>query len=316
MIKVAVTDLEYNKAVDVFENAVGIESICAPTPEMELAGFIRENHISHVVIGVDKYKDALYDALPAGGVIARFGVGHDGVNKALAAEKGLYCTNTPGVLDDSVAECAVGLMLVAARQLAVCTNDNKNGIWKNRIGFELSKKRLAVIGCGNIGRKVAKIAKNGFGMEVIGFDVVEPQEQDFIDGFSSDFATAVKEADFITIHIPDIASTRNFINTERMSLMKSSAVLINTARGGVLDENALYDAVKTGIIGGAALDVFKVEPYVPQSPVKDLRTLENVIMTPHIGSSTVEACKRMACDALKNIELCENNKISEMSIIS
>jgi phosphoglycerate dehydrogenase-like enzyme len=315
MIRVAVTNLEYNKASDIFKNAEGFECLCAPTPEKELAEFITENKISHVIIGVAKYTDKLYDALPHGGVIARFGVGHDGVDKKLAAEKGLFCTNTPGVLDDSVAECAVGLMLTAARQFAVCMNDNKNGTWKNRVGSELSGKTLAVIGCGNIGRKVAKIAKSGFDMQVIGFDITKPENQEFIDEFTFDFATAVEEAEFITVHIPDIAPTQDFINAKRLSLMKPSAILINTARGGILDENALYDAVKSGIIGGAALDVFKNEPYIPQDSSKDLRTLDNVLMTPHIGSSSQEACSRMACSALKNIELCEHRKIKDMSII-
>ena len=301
MIKVAVTDLEYNKAIDVFENIDELECLCAPIPENELAEFIKDNGISHVIVGVDKYQDALYDALPQGGVIARFGVGHDGIDKGLASEKGLYCTNTPGVLDDSVAECAVALMLSAARHLVSCATDNKHSLWKNRVGNELSKKTLAVIGCGNIGRQVAKIASHGFGMKVVGFDITKPQDLSSIDEFSPDFASAVSNADFVTVHIPDIPSTKNFINAERLSVMKKTSVIINTARGGVLDENALFDAVKTGVITGAALDVFKIEPYEPQEQDKDLRTLDSIIMTPHIGSSTVEACNRMACNALQNI---------------
>ena len=315
MIKVAVTDLEYNKAIDIFENIEGIKCLCAPTPEVELARFIKNNDISHVIIGVDKYQNELYNALPKGGVIARFGVGHDGIDKTLASQKGLYCTNTPGALDDSVAECAIGLILTAARHLATCSADNKNLVWKNRVGSELSGKTLAIIGCGNIGRKVAKIAKLGFGMKVIAFDITQPEDCSSLDEFTTHFADAVKNANFVTVHIPDIVATKDFINAESLRMMKKTAIIINTARGGVLDENALYDAVKSDIIGGAALDVFKAEPYAPQCSCKDLRSLENVIMTPHIGSSTIEACNRMAQDALKNIVLCENNKINEMNII-
>lgn len=302
MIRVAVTDLEYNKAVEVFENFKEMECLCAPTPELDLAEFIRDNNISHVIIGVDKYRSALYDSLPSGGMIARFGVGHDGVDKALAAKKGLLCSNTPGVLDQSVAECAVGLMLAAARELAVCITDNKNAVWKNRVGFELSGKKLAVIGCGAIGKKTAKIAKHGFNMKISGFDIA-PIEDEVFDEFHTDFGQAVKDADFISLHIPDIPATKDFINVESLAAIPETAVLINTARGGILNENALYDALSTGKLKGAALDVFKNEPYRAEDNRMDLRTLPNVIMTPHIGSSTREACERMAETALGNINM-------------
>ncbi len=314
MIKVAVTDLEYNKAVDIFENAEGLECLCAPTPEDELAEFITENKISHVIIGVAKYSGKLYDALPRGGVIARFGVGHDGVDKNIATQKGLFCTNTPGVLDDSVAECAIGLMLIIARQFVACITDNKNGVWKNRVGHELSGKTLAIIGCGHIGCKVAKIAKRGLAMKVIGYDV-RPVENDIFDEFYTDFPHAVADADFVSLHIPDIPATKDFINAERLIQIPEKAVLINTARGNIVDENALYDALSSKKLTGAALDVFKNEPYTPQNPAKDLRTLANIIMTSHIGSSSVEACNRMAQAALKNIALCQNNQFDSMNII-
>jgi phosphoglycerate dehydrogenase-like enzyme len=315
MTKVIVTELEYGKAKHVFQNAAGFECIPATSEETQLAKAVRDEQAKYVIVGINKYAKDLYEAVPSGGVIARFGVGHDGIDKIQAKAKGIYCTNTPGVLDDSVAECAIGLILTAARHLAICTANNKNGVWKNRVGVELAGKTLAIIGCGNIGRKVAKIAKYGFGMKVIGFDVVKPKDMSVIDEFSTDFVSAVKNADFVSVHIPDIPSTRDFINADRLKMMKTSAVLINTARGGVLDENAVYDAVKSGLIVGAALDVFKVEPYSPQNPEKDLRTIDGIIMTPHIGSSTVEACERMALSSLKNIESADAGKITEMNMI-
>jgi phosphoglycerate dehydrogenase-like enzyme len=197
--------------------------------------------------------------------------------------------------------------------LAICAADNKNGVWKNRVGVELAGKTLAIIGCGNIGRKVAKIAKLGFGMKVVGYDIVKGPNMENFDDFYMDFAEAVKNAGFVTIHIPNIPATQNFINGERLSMMKKSSWLINTARGGVVDEDALFDAVKNNLIAGAALDVLKNEPYIPQ--MKDLRTLDNIIMTPHIGSSTIEACERMALSSLKNIEFANNGKIAEMNIV-
>lgn len=316
MIKVAVSDLEYGKATEVFADAAGFECLRAPTPEAELAEFIRDNKIAYVIVGVDKYHDKLYEALPQGGVIARFGVGHDGIDKALARSKGIYCTNTPGVLDNSVAECAMGLILLAARHLAACVTDNKNSVWKNRVGTEVSGKNLAIIGGGNIGCKVAKIARAGFGMQTTVFDINEPKTTDNIDKVTTDFSDAVANADFVSVHIPDIPATKDFINMERLTMMKKSAVLINTARGNVLDEDSLYDAIENRIIAGAALDVFKSEPYIPQSPSRDLRALDCVIMTPHIGSSTVDACRSMAIAALRNIRMAVAGKTTQMDLIN
>lgn len=314
MIRVAVTELEYNKAVNIFKNTQDFECLCAPAAEVELARFIAENKISHVIVGIEKYTGELYETLPDGGVIARFGVGHDGINKKLATRKGLFCTNTPGVLDDSVAECAIGLMLIAARQFAPCINDNKNDIWKNRVGSELSGKVVAIIGCGAIGSRTAKIASAGFGMKVVGYDVIMPENTVF-DELHTDFSKAVSNADFVSVHIPDIPATKDFINAERLAQIPPQAVLVNTARGNVIDEDALYDAIAAGRLAGAALDVFKNEPYTPQNPAKNLRKLERVIMTPHIGSSSIEACERMAKAALNNIKLCTNNQFCDMNIV-
>jgi phosphoglycerate dehydrogenase-like enzyme len=313
MTRIVVTDLEYQKAVNIFENTDGFECICAPSDEKGLSEVIKQTGAKYAIVGVTKYNNELYDAIPNGGVIARFGVGHDGIDKVLAKSKGIFCTNTPGALDDSVAECAMGMIMTAARHLASCSMDNKNGVWKNRVGSELSGKTLAIIGCGNIGRKLAKIAKNGFGMHIIGNDTSKPDDCSNIDTFTVSFDEAVKNADYISLHIPDKASTKNFINAERLNQMKQSAYLINTARGGVVDEDAVYDAVKAGQIAGAVLDVFKNEPYMPAG--KNLRELDNVIMTPHIGSSTTEACNRMAESCLKNISLANSGKFELMNII-
>lgn len=309
MTKIAVTEKEYSKAEPVFRNAEECECLSAPDGEKALAAFNSKHQAGHVIIGVEKYTGLLYSELPRGGVIARFGVGHDGVDKKLATENGLFCTNTPGALDDSVAECAVGLMLSTARHITDCAAENRNGNWRPRVGQELSGKTAAVIGCGNIGRRTAKILRHGFGMKVVGCDNTMPPDTDAFDRITCEFSEAVQEADFVTLHIPDLPQTRNFINAERLALLRPHTVLINTARGGVLDENALYDALRAGKIAAAALDVFKKEPYEPQSPDRDLRKLDNVIMTAHIGSSTREACERMARAAIQNIrDVVKNGK--------
>ncbi len=315
-MKVVVTEPEYKKALSVFQNTEEFQCVPAPSDEVGLAARIRETDAKFAVVGVNKYSRELYDALPTGGVIVRFGVGHDGVDKTLAKSKGILCCNTPGVLDDSVAECAVGLMLVSARHLGACSAANKAGVWNPCMGAELAQKTLAVIGCGHIGRKVAKIAKYGLGMKTVGFDMAEPKDASEFDEFTFDFNHAVKNADVVSLHIPGNPATRDFINQDRLKMMKRSVILVNTARGSILDEDALFDALQSGSIAGAALDVFKTEPYAPQDPEKDLRALAGIVMTPHIGSSTVDACERMARAALRNIALATQGRIYEIHLVT
>jgi lactate dehydrogenase-like 2-hydroxyacid dehydrogenase len=173
MLRIAVTELEYRKVQDIFDaaGADGLACLPAAAAEAELAAFVREHGIQHVIIGVEPYRGALYEALPAGGVVARFGVGHDGVDKPLATTRGILCTNTPGALDDSVAEHALNLMLAAARHTATVATACKQGQWRPQVGRELRNRKLAVIGCGPIGCRVARIAAFGFGMQVAGCEL-------------------------------------------------------------------------------------------------------------------------------------------------
>jgi len=321
MIKVAVTEHEYDKAERVFARAEreGFACVRVPAGEAELARAIAGCGATDAVVGVAAYTGALYEALPSGAVIARFGVGHDGIAKSLATSRGLLCTNTPGVLDDSVAEHAVALMLAAARRLLeVTTGANA---WSPQVGCEVKGKTLAVIGCGGIGRRVARIAANGFSMRVIGCDIADVEVSDLTAqfGFSRlmrSFAEAVADADFVSLHIPATPATHHFIGAQRLAKVPSHAWLINTARGSLVDESALYDAVAAGRLGGAALDVFEHEPYRPVAPDKDLCALGNVILTPHVGSSTREACDRMAGRTLHNIRLAHEKRYDEMDLLN
>ena len=322
MRKIAVTELEYRKAKDVFKSAMkdGFECLPAPLEEQALADFIKSNSIAHVIIGVDRYVGPLYDALPKGGVIARFGVGHDGVDKAKAKERGILCVNTPGALDNSVAEMAIGLIMSAARHIPKSCEMTKSGHWTPLVGAELAGRTLAVIGCGAIGRVVGRIASLGLGMNVVGFDLSfkDPEVLKGQYGFSSlhsSFEDAVRNADFVSLHIPGIPATRDFINAKTLAMLPKNSILVNTARGIVIDEDALYDSLSAGALAGAALDVFKVEPYVPASPTRDLRGLPNIIMTSHMGSSTTEACRRMALATLTNIGYAIAGEQEKMNII-
>ena len=323
MARIAVTELEFRKAETVFARAAkeGFDCIRAPAEEAALAAAIRAQGIRHAIIGVEKYSGALFQALSAGAVIARFGVGHDGVDKAQATAHGLLCTNTPGVLDDSVAEHTINLLFAAVRHTVAQATRLQAGEWAPQMGAELKGKTLAIIGCGAIGRRVAQIAAQGLGMKVIGFRVsdldAKRMQREF--GFTAvvkDFTEAVRGADFVSLHIPSLPETRHFLSRERLGLLQAGCWVVNTARGALVDEVALFDALAARKAGGAALDVFEKEPYEPAAPGKDLRALANVIMTPHISSSTREACDRVAERALQNIRLAEAGRYEEMDLLN
>jgi phosphoglycerate dehydrogenase-like enzyme len=318
---VAVTDGQYRKAESIFAGEAGLQCVCVPSEEEALARAIGDTGAAHAVVGSERYTGPLYDALPRGGVLARFGVGHDGIDKAKATSAGLLCTNTPGVLDLSVAETTIMLLLASARRLPRLLEAVRHGAWTTPAGRELAGKTLAIIGCGRIGCAVARIAAFGFGMRVTGCEIQVDRapalRSEFgIQTLTPDFAEAVSGADFVSLHIPATADTARFLNRERLALLSPHAWIINTARGAVVDENALYDSLASHQIGGAALDVFEREPYEPLDPARDLRRLDNVILTPHIGSHTTEANFRMAERAIRNIELAEAGEWTSMDLLN
>lgn len=295
---VCITEKEFAKARNIFESAAEFKFVPVALEEDVLASAVKKENAFSVIIGVEPYKNELYKTLAQGSCIARFGVGHDGVDKTKATHAGLFVTNTPGALDDSVAEHAMWLMGTLARNICRHNAEMQKNKWQPGLGIELADKTLLIIGCDKIGSKVARIASFGFGMHVIGYDVVQlDHEKMKSSGFSEIIYSrdnAIAQADFISLHLPSLPQTRHFIDEVFLSKMKPSAYLVNTARGPVIDEIALYDALKTGIIAGAALDVFENEPYTAMTLNKDLRTIPNIILTPHVGSSTTEACQRMA----------------------
>ena len=314
---VVVTEPEFRRAEAVFASSP-FKCVVAPPSEPELAHAIRAAGARHAVLGPFVYQELLYAALPAGGVLARFGVGHDGIDKTRATSAGLLCTNTPGVLHQSVAELTMLLILAAARHFEQVARDMRGGLWAPRPGVELRDKTLAIIGCGIIGRATARIARTGFGMRVVGYRRSAPApagDEDF-DTITTDFPAAASGADYVSLHIPASPENAAFINDDRLSLFQKHAWLINTARGAVVDERALYDALVEERIGGAALDVYVREPYEPAAAGKDLRTLSRVILVPHIGSNTADANVRMAERALRNIALAERGDFAAMDLLN
>ncbi|MEO0143025.1 MAG: hydroxyacid dehydrogenase [candidate division WOR-3 bacterium] len=234
-------------------------------------------------------------------VIGRAGVGLDNVDAEAAKSRGIKVVNTPAATSISVAELALGMMLSAARMIPQATISTKAGKWEKKKfhGFELFGKTLGIIGIGRIGTELAKRAK-ALGMEVIAYDPLV-KSSDYAK--LVDFDTLLKESDFISLHIPKTKETTHILNKQAFEKMKTGVVIVNCARGGVIDEDALYDAIVSGKVKVACLDVYEVEP----AKEHKLFSLEQVILTPHIGAQTEEGQQRagvqiaeLVRDALQN----------------
>lgn len=240
-------------------------------------------------------------------IIAKHGVGVDNIDLEAATKKGIPVTITLGANSQAVAELTITFIFALARKLMIAHEKLfKNRKWEGVVGYEVGGKTLGVIGFGAIGREVVKRAVC-LGMRVLVYDPYASKET--IEAHSAqsvDLETLLKESDFVSIHAPLTEETRNMIGEREISLMKKSAFLINTSRGGLLDEDALVKALKEGRIAGAALDVFQEEPLPEDSPFFDC---PNLITTAHIGAHTVEAIYRMNMMAAQAIVDYFNKKI-------
>ncbi len=239
-------------------------------------------------------------------ILANFGVGFNHIDITAAKTRGLVVTNTPDVLTDDTADDAVMLMLIVARRAGEGERFVRAGNWvgwrpTQLLGTKVSGKILGLIGIGRIGRAVARRARLGFGMRVLFHDPFPPPAQVIAELGVEPRHTVeevLREADFVSLHSPATPETHHLINAQRLALMKSSAFLINTARGDIVDEAALVAALKAKRIAGAALDVFEREPQV--SP--ELLAMENVVLLPHLGSATQETRIAMGLRALENLQ--------------
>ena len=220
-------------------------------------------------------------------VVGRAGIGVDNVDLDVAMEQGVIVMNTPDANATTTAELAIAHMFSLSRNLPVANQSVKDGKWERSklMGAEIAHKTLAILGFGTIGRIVAQRG-NGLGMRVIAYDpFVAPDIFAAYGAERVELDTLIKQADYLTLHCPLLEKTRHIIGREQLAMMKKSARLINCARGGLVDETALYDALKEGRLAGAALDVYEQEP--PES--SPLLTLDNIVFTPHLGASTKEA---------------------------
>lgn len=250
-----------------------------------------------LLVGIDEVSGEVIRSLPGLKVISKYGVGVDNIDLESAAKCGVPVTNTPEVNTQAVADLTLGLILSVARQLTTADYSVKNGEWKRFMGTSLYGKTVGILGTGKIGRAVAQRLQ-GFNTEILLYDVA--QDSGFaaqVNGKYAELAEIYKQADYICIHLPLLPSTKGLIGETELQLMKSNAIIINTARGGIIDEEALVKALRQKWIRGAALDAFSIEP--PQD--KELLELDNIVLTPHIGAYTDEAVLNMGLVAAHNM---------------
>lgn len=297
-MKVLVSDSLSKSGIEILKKAgLEVDVKTGMSPE-ELKACIGGYH-GLVIRSATKVTAEIIEAANNLKVIGRAGSGLDNVDKASATKKGIVVMNTPGGNTITTAEHTIALMFALARQIPQATASMKAGKWdkKRFMGVELYMKTLGIVGIGNIGKQVAARAQ-AFGMNVIGYDPYLSDENAKEMGIEKvEVNELFRRADFITFHTPITAETKNIINKDTIQGMKDGVRILNCARGGIINEADLYDAIKSGKVAGAALDVFEKEP-PGDNP---LLTLDNVICTPHLGASTEEAQENVAVAVAEQI---------------
>jgi D-3-phosphoglycerate dehydrogenase len=297
-MKVLVSDKISNKGVEILKKAgLTVDMKVGMKPD-ELKACIGEYH-GLVIRSATKVTSDVIEAAKNLKVIGRAGSGLDNVDKAAASKKGIVVMNTPGGNTITTAEHSIAMLFSVARLIPQATSSMKEGKWEKKkfMGVELFNKTLGIIGLGNIGSQVAKKAQ-GLEMVVIAYDPFLSEEKASAMGIEKvELDELFSRADFITIHTPITPETKNLINADTINKMKTGVRIINCARGGIINEKDLSDALKSGKVAGAALDVFEKEPPEDYSLIK----LDNVICTPHLGASTEEAQENVAIAVAEQI---------------
>jgi D-3-phosphoglycerate dehydrogenase len=289
-------------AVDQRLRAEGWETtfkpLLGPRTEDELIDLLRG--IDGGIFSGDPFTARVLEASPQLKVISRTGVGYDAIDVKAATERGIIVSNTPGVNRHAVAEWTFALMLACARRIKENLAEVRGGGWTRHEGMDLAGKTLGIVGLGTIGKEVAQRA-GAFEMRILACDVV--RDTQFAEANRVAFVSLeelLRESDFVSLHTFLNDKTRHLINAERISMMKPTAFLINTARGGIVDTEALCRALAEKRIVGAALDVFEGEPLRADSP---LRTMENVYLSPHIAGVSADARLLSGTTAAENLIL-------------
>jgi D-3-phosphoglycerate dehydrogenase / 2-oxoglutarate reductase len=260
-----------------------------PLDEAELMELVRG--CEGLIVGVDPVTERVLEAGPLR-VVVKYGSGTDNIDLGAAERLGVKVSSTPGANARSVAELTIALLFALARHVVAHDRAVRAGSWSRLAAIELAGKRLGVVGYGAVGRDVARLATS-LGMDVVAHDPFVKSDEVKLVGLDDLLASC----DAVSLHVPLDDSTRGMIGAKALGRMRSGALLVNTARGGLVDEGALADALLSGRLGGAALDAFAVEP-PSGSP---LLGLDNVVLSPHAGAATAEATQRTALQAVRQL---------------
>lgn len=249
-----------------------------------------------IISGNEPLSREVIAALPALRCISRVGIGLDNIDPAAAEERRIVVKNTPAAPTRAVAELTVAMILDLARGVTAHDREVRTGVWKKKLGIQVGGRKVGVVGLGRIGRLVTEML-TALGARVMGMDVYPDASWAGKHGVVlTDLGTILRECDIVTLHVPYTKGAPAIIGKEDFALMKQGSFILNLSRGGIIDEAALCEALKSGKIAGAAIDTFEKEPYTGP-----LATFDNVILTPHMGSNTVESREAMELEAAQNI---------------
>jgi D-3-phosphoglycerate dehydrogenase len=266
-----------------------------PLKEDELISLLAD--VDGVIAGLDEFTPKAIQSAKRLKVISRYGVGMDNIDLEAARAKKIRVTSTPGANTQAVADLTIALMLAVARKITRADISTRQGKWERFYGHSLYRKTLGILGLGRVGQAVFRRSA-GFEMKALAYDPWQKELIEKTDGIKyADLQDLLSYSDFVTLHLALSEKTHHLIGEKELSLMRPTAYLINTARGSLINEEALYQALKNKVIAGAALDTFTDEP--PRA--SPLLTLENVVVTPHIGSYTYEATLEMGLAAVENL---------------
>lgn len=279
---------ELNRRAEEYAGSLGLEYRWAPQLPFSEESVIRElQNADAGIIDIEPYGESIFSQVKdSAKLLVRFGVGFDKVDLKAASANGIAVARTTGANTTAVAEMALTLMLSCRRRISKYQARTRSGEWVKDIGNEIIGSTVGIIGYGCIGRRLARLL-GGFDCRILAYDPFPKKEVMEADGVELvTLEELFRQADAISIHVPYTEQTHHMVNKDTLALMKPTAVIVNTARGNIIDEDALYEALKSGQIAGAGVDVFAQEPLSLDSP---LLTLENAVLTPHVSSQTVES---------------------------
>lgn len=305
MFKVLITSRSFGKIGDsaqkvLLDAGIEITNISVDFNQTTFEQIIPE--FDALIIGAHDFSEADMERCHKLKIICKHGVGLDNIHVNKAKELGIAVCNAPGTNSNAVADLTLGLMLSVSRKISHSAALVREGVWKSHIGEDVCGKTLGLLGFGAIAKGVARRAR-GFGMKILAYDpYVTRLPEEFAGRVElCDLNHVLTSCDILSVHMPLTPETKNMISTEALAKMKQGAYVINTARGGIVDETALYHALVSGHLHGAAMDVVESEPMTPDHP---LLSLDNVVVTPHIGMYSKEAINAVSMICAENVVAC------------